>query len=118
MSIIELVTSLATAEKRHFTLYAGMNQKDIVPKYVQLFSLINSKPKIADDELTKAGFNAADKNFLKVKIEESQHHLYLGKSVTSKLKWLTESMERYFKKQQWVELKRCISKTKKTSSKA
>jgi len=101
MTITEIVTSLTTAEKRHFTLYAGMNQKEIVPKYVQLFSLINNKPTINDEELIKAGFNAAVKNFLK------------EKSVTSKLKWLTESMERYFNKQRWIELSKCIKKAKK-----
>jgi len=117
MSIIELVHSMSVAEKRHFTLYAGIKGKDKKPKYVQFFNLINSKLTIQDNDLTKAGFKTADKNFLKEKIEESLHGLYLGKSITSKLKWLTESMERYFNNGQWTELRKCIHKTKETAQK-
>jgi len=115
MSIIELVHTMSVAEKRHFTLYSGIKSKNNIPKYVKLFGIINKSPFITLKEISEAGFNAVDKNFLKEKIEESQHILYLGKSITSKLKWLTESMERYFKKQQWVELTKCIKKTKQIS---
>jgi len=104
---------MSTAEKRHFSLYTGIKGRASKPKYFQLFSLMNRDPEVTDKDLKNAGFNAADKNFLKEKIEESQHTLYLGKSVTGKLKWLTESMERYYKKQQWPELAKCIKKTKK-----
>lgn len=117
MSIIELVHSMSVAEKRHFTLYAGIKGKDKKPKYVQFFNLINSKLTILDKDLINAGYKTTDKNFLKDKIEESLHDLYLGKSVTSKLKWLTESMERYFNKRQWTELRKCIHKTKETAQK-
>jgi len=112
MSIIELVTSLKPAEKAHFTLYTG-TRKGNHPKYVQLFNLIRSNLKITNEEIIKAGFSASDKHFLRDRIERSQHDLYLGNSVSSELKWLTESMERYFKEKQWKELKKCITKSKK-----
>ncbi len=117
MSIIELVNSLSVAEKRHFTLYTDIKGKGNTPKYIKLFALINKSVTITNTEIGEAGFKADDKTFLKEKIEESLHGLYLGKSVVSKLKWLTESMERYFNKQQWTDLSKCISKTKKIACK-
>jgi len=117
MSIIELVHSMSMGEKRHFTLYTGIKGKNKEPKYIKLFNYINNELDVTDKQVSNAGFKSADKNFLKEKIEESLHDLYLGKSVVSKLKWLTESMERYYNNQQWAELKKCIKKTKELAGK-
>jgi len=117
MSIIELVRSMSMGEKRHFTLYTGIKGKSKEPKYIKLFNYINNGLDVTDKEVSNAGFKSADKNFLKEKIEESLHDLYLGKTVVSKLKWLTESMERYYNNQQWAELKKCIKKTKEIALK-
>jgi len=108
---------MSTAEKRHFTLYTKISRRSNTSKYVQLFNFINDNPKISDADLVESGYKATDKNFLKEKIEAALHDLYLGKSITSKLKWLTESMERYFNLKQWTELKRCIYKTKEIARK-
>jgi len=108
---------MSAAEKRHFKLQVGSAEKDKLPKYVELFDIINKQTIPDDTVVLKAGFNSGDKNFLNEKIDESLHILYLGKSIESKLKWLSESMERLFDRGHWNELQKCIKKAKQLSQK-
>jgi len=117
MPLFDIIKSMSAAEKRHFKLQAGSTEKGKLPKYVELFDIINRQTVSDDTVILKAGFSSADKNFLNEKIDESLHILYLGKSTNSKLKWLSESMERLFEREHWSELEKCIKKAKQLAGK-
>ncbi len=117
MPLFDIIKSMSAAEKRHFKLQAGSTEKGKLPKYVELFDIINKQAVPDDTAILKAGFNSGDKNFLNEKIDESLHILYLGKSIESKLKWLSENMERLFEREHWGELQKCIKKAKQLAKK-
>jgi len=72
---------MSMGEKRHFTSYTGIKGKNKKPKYVRLFNYINNASEVTDKEVSNAGFKAADKTFLKEKIEESIHDLYYSRKL-------------------------------------
>jgi len=112
MPLFDIVKSMSVAEKRHFKMYVGSSGKDKLPKYVELFDILNKQTELDETALTKAGFVPTDKSFLQERIEESLHIQHLGKNVDSKLKWLSESMGRFCDKKHWTELRKCIKKAK------
>lgn len=123
MPLFELIKSMTSAEKKHFKLYAGTDENDKSPKYVELFDLIE-KREVYDAKLVKDRNLANYTTFLYEKIDESLHVLSLNhrkKKVEEhpdiRLKWLLGRSQRLYDRGLWKDLKKCIDETKQLARK-
>ncbi len=105
---------MSRAEKRHFKLYTGSNNK---LRYVRLFDLLEKQKQYNKAAIEKAGFTPSNCNELNEKIHESLHVLRMGKNVDSKLKLLLDGVPMLVEKELINETKKHINKIKKIAKK-